>query len=98
EGEERELRELPMAKAGDTARGQGRVAVADGPRGWKRLARPAVLLAVGGVAIYLLLPSLLAVFGSWRTLRAVDWRFAAPALVCMLASFACRWQIPLAGP
>jgi uncharacterized protein (TIRG00374 family) len=63
------------------------------PHGWRRLARPAVLLLVGGVAIYLLLPSLLAVFGSWHTLRAVDWRFAAIALVCELASFACRWEL-----
>lgn len=59
----------------------------------RRLARPSVLLLVGGVTIYLLLPSLLTVFGSWRTLRHLDWRFAALALVCELASFTCRWEL-----
>jgi len=31
-----------------------------------------MLLAVGGVAVYLLLPALVAVFGSWRTLSDLD--------------------------
>jgi hypothetical protein len=83
-----------MAEEADGDRsGGGLVAAAHHPRGWKRLARPAVLLLVGGVAIYLLLPSLLAVFGSWHTLRGLDWRFAALALVCELASFTCRWEL-----
>ncbi len=55
--------------------------------------RPFVLLAVGGVALYVLLPSLLAVFGSWRSLSHLDWPFAALALGCEAASFVCLWQL-----
>ena len=38
---------------------------------WQR-ARPLALLALGGVSLYILLPSLLTVFGSWRSLSHVD--------------------------
>jgi uncharacterized membrane protein YbhN (UPF0104 family) len=59
---------------------------------WHR-ARPFVLLALGGVALYVLLPSLLAVFGSWRSLSHLDWPFAVLVLVCEVASFVCLWEL-----
>lgn len=58
-----------------------------------RQARPFVLLAIGGVAIYILLPSLLSVFGSWRSLHHLDWPFAALVLVAEIASFVCLWEL-----
>jgi len=60
---------------------------------WKRLARPAVLLAVTGISIYLLLPSLLAVFGSWRSLAHLDWPFAILVLAFEVASYVCLWEL-----
>jgi uncharacterized protein (TIRG00374 family) len=64
-----------------------------GWRGWRRLARPGVLLVLCGVSLYLLLPSLLAVFGSWRSLSHLDWPFAVLALACEVASFVCLWEV-----
>lgn len=58
-----------------------------------RRLRPVALLAIGGVALYILLPSLLAVFGSWRSLSHLDWRFAALTLGCEVASFVCLWEL-----
>jgi uncharacterized protein (TIRG00374 family) len=58
-----------------------------------RYVRPAVLLAVAVVSLYLLLPSLVAVFGSWRSLSKLDWPFAALVPVCEAASFASLWQL-----
>lgn len=60
---------------------------------WRRFARPAVFLVVGGVSIYLLLPSLLAVFGSWRALSHLDWRWAVLVLVAECVSFVCLWAL-----
>jgi uncharacterized protein (TIRG00374 family) len=62
-------------------------------RGWRRLVRPAVLLVLGGLALYVLLPSLLSVFGSWRSLSHLDWPFAALTLVAELLSFVCLWEL-----
>jgi uncharacterized protein (TIRG00374 family) len=59
----------------------------------RRAVRPAVLLVLGAVSLYLLLPSLLAVFGSWRSLSHVDWPFAVLALGCEVASWACLWEV-----
>ena len=64
-----------------------------GPRGWRRAVRPAVLLVLGGVSLYLLLPSLLATFGSWRSLSHLDWPFAILMLACEVASWVCLWEV-----
>ncbi|TCN28863.1 hypothetical protein EV644_1425 [Kribbella orskensis] len=66
---------------------------ARGKGGWWRRVRPAVLLVLGGVSLYLLLPSLLSVFGSWRTLSHLDWPFAILALACEIASYVCLWEV-----
>ena len=59
---------------------------------WHR-ARPLVLLVVGGISLYILLPSLLSVFGSWRSLSHLDWPFAVLVLACEVASSFCLWEL-----
>ncbi|HEU5212750.1 MAG TPA: flippase-like domain-containing protein [Gaiellaceae bacterium] len=75
--------------------GGARVANSPSPRPawrWRRV-RPAVALVLGGVGIYLLLPSLLTVFGSWRSLAHLDWPFAILALLCEVASLVALWEL-----
>jgi uncharacterized protein (TIRG00374 family) len=43
--------------------------------------------------LYVLLPSLLSVFGSWRSLSHLAWPFAALTLGCELLSFCCLWEL-----
>jgi uncharacterized protein (TIRG00374 family) len=62
------------------------------PATWKR-ARTALLVAISGVSLYLVLPSLLAVASSWRALQHVNWLYAALTLVCEAASFLCLWEL-----
>jgi uncharacterized protein (TIRG00374 family) len=62
-------------------------------RSWRQFLRPALLLVVGGLALYVLLPSLLSVFGSWRSLSHLDWTFAVLTLVAELLSFVCLWEL-----
>jgi uncharacterized protein (TIRG00374 family) len=62
-------------------------------RSWRRLFRPAVLLVSGGLALYVLLPSVLSVFGSWRSLSHLDWPFAVLTLVSDLLAFVCLWEL-----
>jgi uncharacterized protein (TIRG00374 family) len=62
-------------------------------RKWRSLFRPAALLAVGGLALYVLLPSLLSVFGSWRSLSDLDWPFGIFTAVCELLSLLCVWEL-----
>jgi uncharacterized protein (TIRG00374 family) len=58
-----------------------------------RRLRPFAFLALAGIALYVLLPSLLAVFGSWRSLSHLDWPFAVLVLGCEAASSVCLWQL-----
>src|SRR6266566_1171939 len=60
---------------------------------WRRRAKSGALLAVAGVSLYLLLPSLLAVFASWGSLSHLDWTFAVLVLVCEVASYVCLWEL-----
>jgi uncharacterized protein (TIRG00374 family) len=60
---------------------------------WKRWARSGVLLAVAGVSFYLLLPTLLSVFGSWHSLSHLDWYFAVLVPVFETASFVSLWEL-----
>ena len=55
--------------------------------------KPIALLAVAAVALYLLLPSLVSVFSSWRSLEHLDWPFAALVLVFEFASSVCLWEV-----
>jgi uncharacterized protein (TIRG00374 family) len=62
-------------------------------RNWRRLLRPAVLLVLGGLTLYVLLPSVLSVFGSWRSLSHLDWPVAVLTLISELLSFVCLWEL-----
>ena len=64
-----------------------------GRRAWRRYGRSAVLLGVTGVSIYLLLPSLLAVFSAWPSLAHARWYFALLTLACEAASFVWLWAL-----
>jgi uncharacterized protein (TIRG00374 family) len=65
------------------------------PRGGetRRFVRPAVAVLVAGVSLYLVLPSVAAVFSSWRSLSDLRWYWAAAALVAEGASFVAVWQL-----
>ena len=52
-----------------------------------------VLLAITGVSLYLLLPSLLSVLSSWPSLKHLDWPFAVLVLLFELTSWICLWEL-----
>ena len=60
---------------------------------WKRYVRSAVLVAITGVSLYLLLPSLLSVFSSWHSLRDLTWYWAVLGLLAAVGSFVCLWEL-----
>jgi uncharacterized protein (TIRG00374 family) len=60
---------------------------------WRRRAKSGVLLAIAGVSLYLVLPSLLAVFASWRSLSHLNWLFAVLVLASEVASYVCLWEL-----
>ncbi len=59
----------------------------------RRYARSGVLLVIAAASLYLLLPGLVAVFASWRSLLRLDWHFAILVPVCEAASFVCLWKL-----
>ena len=59
----------------------------------KQIVKSIVTLVVGAVALYLLLPSLIAVFSSWRSLEHLDWPFAVLVLLLEIASSICLWEV-----
>jgi uncharacterized protein (TIRG00374 family) len=59
----------------------------------ERLVRSAIAVAVAGITFYLLLPSLLAVFGSWRSLQHLDRPYALLALAAEVLSYVCIWEL-----
>jgi uncharacterized protein (TIRG00374 family) len=60
---------------------------------WRPYARSGVLLAVTGISLYLLLPSLVAVFSSWRSLSHLNWYWTGVALLSEAASLICLWEL-----
>jgi len=60
---------------------------------WGRRARSGVLVGITLVSLYFLLPSLLVVFASWRSLSHLDWPFAILVLPCEAASYVCLWEL-----
>ena len=63
------------------------------PLSRKTIVTRAVALAVAGLAIYLLLPSLTRVLASWPRLRTLDPVWLAVALVAEVASFTCTFAL-----
>ena len=62
------------------------------PLTWKTIVKRALVVAVAGAAIYLALPSLIAVLGAWPRLTLNPAWFAL-ALVAELASFTCNFAL-----
>jgi uncharacterized protein (TIRG00374 family) len=60
---------------------------------WRRYAKPGILVLVAGISLYVLLPSLTAVFSSWNSLSRLTWYWAAAALLAEAAAFVCLWQL-----
>ena len=60
---------------------------------WRRNARSGVLVGIAAISLYFLLPSVLAVFASWRSLSHLDWPFAVLVIACETASFVCLWEL-----
>ncbi len=52
-----------------------------------------LLLPVTAVSLYLLLPSLISVFSSWRSLAHLSWYWAGLALLAEIASFVSLWSL-----
>jgi hypothetical protein len=59
----------------------------------RQYVKSAVLLAVTAVSLYLLLPGLISVFSSWRSLEHLDWPFAVLVLLFEVASSFCLWEV-----
>jgi uncharacterized protein (TIRG00374 family) len=57
------------------------------------LRRTALWLAITGVSLYLVAPSLLDVLGSWRDLQRIDWIWFPVMLALQAAGLACLWAL-----
>ncbi len=57
------------------------------------LRRTIVWLAITGVSLYLVAPSLLDVLGSWRDLERIDWFWFPAMLVLQAGGLACLWAV-----
>src|SRR3954466_10757784 len=60
---------------------------------WKRYGRRVFALLVAAVSLYFVLPSLVAVFSSFRTLSGVRWVWVVPMLVCEGLSYVAIWEL-----
>src|SRR5580700_4257538 len=63
------------------------------PLTWKTLAKRALVVAVAGAAIYLVLPSLIAVLGAFPRLSTLNPAWFVLALAAELASFTCNFAL-----
>src|SRR5579871_1473409 len=63
------------------------------PTQWRRVAWRAFLLALTGISLYVLLPSLEEVFSSWHSLEHLGWPWAVLTLACEIASTICLWEL-----
>jgi uncharacterized protein (TIRG00374 family) len=60
---------------------------------WERYGRRVVTLVVSGVSLYFVLPSLLAVFSSFRSLSGIRWEWVLPMLACEGLSYVSLWEL-----
>jgi len=63
------------------------------PPTWKTVIKRVLVLAVAGLAIYLVLPSLIAVLGSWPRLSTLSPIWFTAAFAAELASFTCNFAV-----
>jgi uncharacterized protein (TIRG00374 family) len=64
-----------------------------GPARGRPYVKSVIFLVVTGLSLYFLLPSLVSVFSSWRSLEHLDWPFAMLVLVFEAASSVCLWEV-----
>lgn len=84
---EREL-EQRIDVEGEIARGEQEAA-----RGGRGLRSNLFWLAVTGISLYLVAPSLIEVLGSWSDLDRIDWLWFPAMFALQLASVACLWAV-----
>jgi uncharacterized protein (TIRG00374 family) len=78
--------------AGEVARGEQELE--PGPPAWpKRLRRTVFWLAVSGVSLYLVAPSVIDAFGSWRQIQRVSPGWLAAMAALQAATLACVWAL-----
>src|ERR1700751_3436287 len=63
------------------------------PLTWKTVVKRALVVAVAGAAIYLVLPSLIAVLGAWPRLSTLNPAWFTVCLAAELASFTCNFAL-----
>jgi len=63
------------------------------PLTWKTVVKRALAVAVAGAAIYLVLPSLIAVLGAWPRLSTLSPAWFAVAIAAELVSFICNFAL-----
>ena len=63
------------------------------PLTWKTAIKRVLVVAVAGVAIYLVLPSLIAVLGAWPRLSTLNPIWFTAAFAAEVASFACNFAL-----
>ena len=80
--------------------GDGATTSTDSPSGrrpdgidWGQYAKSGALLLVAAGSLYVLLPTLLSVFGSWRSLLHLEWPFAFLVFICEGGSYVCLWEL-----
>ena len=60
---------------------------------WRRYVRSALFVLVSGVSLYFLLPSLMEIFSSWRSLSHLNWYWMGGALLCEGGSIVFLWEL-----
>ncbi|HUA30959.1 MAG TPA: hypothetical protein VMC03_18905, partial [Streptosporangiaceae bacterium] len=63
------------------------------PLSWRTVVKRAAVVAVAGVAIYLVLPKLIAVLGAWPRLSTLNPAWFMVALAAELVSFTCNFAL-----
>ena len=66
---------------------------AEAERTGPSLRRTAIWLAITGVSLYLIGPSLLDVLGSWQDLERIDWLWFPAMLVLQAGGLGCLWAV-----
>src|SRR5215217_1639847 len=65
----------------------------DRPEGRRSVRVTAIWLAITGVSLYLVAPSLLDVLDSWRDVGRLNPKWLPAMLLAQVASFACLWEL-----
>ncbi len=63
------------------------------PFPWKAAIKRSIVIVIGGVALYLVLPEVVAVFHAWPRLAELNLLWFIPAIVAELAHFACTFSL-----